>query len=271
MRYIATIAIAASLLAAAPSPAVTLSGLEGVGKPVPDSELAQMRGKFIAPGSISYFGVQMASSWQGGDGITTSAVLLFNVDFAKGAATSDGATPHLLVSWSHDGDATMDVHAFSGDAGNGYVALGSTGSAIPAGSMGTINGAVQGQQIAGSDNLARNEMRIQVVPAASLQTNVAGMKEVTAQGQETHSFGGGESVSFIFSGNQLGVGLTDQDGGLQQSLNGNLGSIAQQLVIDGNSNLVRNGMTITIGFDAVANNRQLSVTSALEVMKTRGF
>jgi hypothetical protein len=98
-----------------------LSGLEAVGTRVSDEALADMRGKFIKPESISYFGIQMATSWQGSDGITTTASLLFNVDFASGAG--GGGTPHLLISWSREGDPSLDVAAFGGAAGSSYVAL----------------------------------------------------------------------------------------------------------------------------------------------------
>jgi len=165
----------------------------------------------------------------------------------------------------------MDVKGFGTEAAGGYVALPDGGSAIPVGSLDSVNGAIQGQQIAGSDNVARNDMRIQIVPAGSVQADISGMKEITGPGQEFHDLGGGETVRFVFSANELGLTITDQNGAVRQSMNGNLGSMAQQLVINGDGNLVRNGMSLTIGVDSLAGARQLNVSGALEAMKTGGF
>src|SRR4051794_2303295 len=95
-----------------------LSGLEGLGRPVSDQELGTMRGKFVAPGGIAYFGIAMSSSWQGNDGITTSATLLFSINLA--GAASGQVTPHVMISWSRDcaacGDSSMDLSGFGPSA-----------------------------------------------------------------------------------------------------------------------------------------------------------
>ena len=39
------------------------SGLEQFGSKVSDEQLSDMRGKFVRPGNVSYFGISMATSW----------------------------------------------------------------------------------------------------------------------------------------------------------------------------------------------------------------
>src|SRR3982751_1463597 len=136
-----------AILFAAPLPALAaapLSGVEQAGTKVDDSALGDMRGKFILPGNVSYFGIQMQSSWQRPDGVTTAATLLLNVDFSGGAA---GPPAHLPVSWNRDGDGQMDVAGFGPAAAGTYVTV-----PIGAGGLGTVHGAVPRPQRAGSDN-----------------------------------------------------------------------------------------------------------------------
>ncbi len=55
--------------------------LDQLGVRVADNELSHMRGRFATPNGISYFGLEMATSWQTPDGITTQARLAINFDF----------------------------------------------------------------------------------------------------------------------------------------------------------------------------------------------
>ncbi|MGH9551470.1 MAG: hypothetical protein ACRD3W_18940, partial [Terriglobales bacterium] len=167
------------IMIGAPASSATLSGLEGIGKPVSDETLGNMRGKFVVPSGITYFGVVMSSSWQGSDGITTAATLLFSVDFAAASTGSKYGTPQLMISWSRScsdcSDDSMDVSAFGPSASNGYVALGGNGSSIPVGSLGSVSGIVQSQQIMGSDNQSHNVINVEIVPAGSLSYDTTGM------------------------------------------------------------------------------------------------
>ena len=173
----------ASLTFASPSFASEpTSGLEGLGKPVSDEALSDMRGKYVAPSGIAYFGILMNSSWQGANGVTTDATLLFSINFQAAANGSSNGMPVVMISWSHAcatcGDSSMDVTNFSPSSGNSYVAV-TNGGSIPLGSLNTVNGVVQSQQIAGSDNQSRNAMSIEIVPAGSLAYNTAGMTALT--------------------------------------------------------------------------------------------
>lgn len=253
---------------------VPLSGLEGLGRPVADEELADMRGKFVSPSGISYFGIAMASSWQDSDGITTSATLLFSINLAA-AGGSGTPIPHIMVSWSRDcpscGDSSMDVAAFGPEASVGYVALTGQGVSIPVGALDAMTGVVQTQQIAGSDNLGRNGMTIQIVPASLISEDLTGMTAITGPGGETRQFADGDTIQFAYSNQGLELTMTDQNGALRQGVDGNLGQLAQHLLIVGVDNVVGNNMNLTIGIDPAAAAQQLNIQNALATMKGQGF
>jgi hypothetical protein len=248
-----------------------VSGLEGLGKPVSDQRLGAMRGKFVEPSGIAYFGIAMTSSWQGSDGITTSATLLFSIDFAGAGAGQ--VTPQVMVSWSRDcascGDSSMDLASFGPSASNSYVALTGNGGSIPVGGLNSATGVVQTQQIAGSDNQSRNAMSIEIVPASTISNGASGMTALT--GSETQQFADGDTLQFNVSDHQLGIAFTDQNGALQQGVNGDLGQFAQHLLIDGNGIVAGNGMNVTIGIDPAAAAQRLNIQNALSVMKGQGF
>jgi hypothetical protein len=260
-----------SLTAAGPAFCMPLSGLEGLGKPVPDSRLGTMRGKFVAPSGIAYFGISMSSSWQGADGITTFANLLFSIDFA--AANPSQITPQVMISWSRDcascGDSSMDISGFGPSASDSYVALTGNGGSIPVGALDSATGVVQTQQITGSDNQSRNAMSIEIVPAGTIANNTIGMTALT--GSETQHFSDGDTLQFVFSDQGVGIALTDQSGALQQGVNGQLGQFAQHLLIDGSGIIAGNSMNVTIGRDPTAAAHQLNIQGALSAMKGLGF
>jgi len=271
-RLLVTSAVFAfSLTLASPALASPESGLEGLGTPVSDEALGDIRGKFAAPSGIAYFGIVMASSWQGSDGITTAAKLLFSIDFAGGG--SGNPTPQLMVSWSREcpecGDQTMDVSGFGPSANAGYLAITGDGVSIPVGSLDTATGVVQSQQIAGSDNQSRNLMSIQIVPAGSANYDTSGMTALTS-GQTQH-FDDGDTLQFNYSPQQVGLAMSDQSGALQQSVNGNLGQLAQHVLISGSDVVANNSMTLMIGVDPAAAAQRLSVQNALQAMKGFGF
>ena len=269
----AALAIGAAM-SAAPAGAATLSGLEGLGKPVSDTALGNMRGKFVTPSGITYFGILMSSSWQDSAGVTTAATLLFSVSFAQGTNGSKTGTPELLVSWSREcdqcGDGSMDVSGFGSSASNGYVALGSNGATIPVGSLGSVTGIVQTQQIAGSDNQSHNVMNIEIVPAASLSYDTTGMSPLGAQGA-TQQFDDGDTLHFIKNGHELGLSMTDQNGALEQNINSNIGQLAQNVLINGNGIIANNSIDLMVGFDPAVAAQSLNVQNALSVMKGMGY
>jgi hypothetical protein len=269
-RFLKLFAVLALLgMPVAGSAAPAASGIENLGTRLSDDSLDQLRGKFVAPSGIAYFGIAMSSSWQGTDGITTAANLVFSIDYAKG-----GAVPLLMVSWSRTcdscGDDSMDVDKFAPSSDKSYVALAGNGSAIPIGALGSTTGVVQSQQVAGSDNQSRNSMSIQIVPAGSGRLDTSGMSALPSGGATEH-FSDGDTIQFAASGQQLGLLMTDQNGSVQQSVNGGLGQLAQHILISGNGISANNAMNLMIGVDPAAASQHLSLQAALQAIKGTGF
>lgn len=237
------------------------TGLEDVGRTLDDSELSEMRGKFIAPSGVSYFGVALQSSWQSSDGVTTMATINFNLSFAAGAL--GGATPQLLVGWTRAcedcGDSAMDVSTPNG-----------VNTVIPDG-LASVNGVVQSQIINGSDNAVANKMNIAVVPAGqALPPSSAGLSEVTSSSSQ--NFSDGDVVQFIIEPGQVALGIREADGDfVRQSVGGALGQAAQHVLLNSNNNTITNAMGITVGLSELQQADRMQIESALSAMKGHGF
>lgn len=268
LRALGVVAIGAALTANAPS-----SGLEGLGKRVADEELGDMRGKFVRPGNISYFGISMSMSWQNSDDVTTSAVLLFSIDFAGGANNIQAANPTIAIAWSRDcdgcADPAMDVIGFGPEAQDGYVAVSPSAQVLPVGGLDSMTGAVQSQQIAGSDNRVLNGMQIAILPAASAkQLGTSGLVEISQSTGET--FGDGSSLEFVVGANEIGLAMANGDGNLsRQGVNGLLGQASQHVLLNSSMNDIHNTMSITIGLNDLDQSGRLQVDNAMAALKTQ--
>lgn len=249
------------------------SGLERLGSRVSDDQLGEMRGKFVSSDNVSYFGVSMMTSWQNSDGMTTSAVLMFSVDFLHGAGNPDGATPMVAVSWdrsSADGaDPGMDVLGFGQNAQNSYVAITPSFGVIPVGGLNSVSGAVQSQQIAGSDNHVLNSMRIAVLPAAiAKQLEPAGLQKLShGQGLE---FADGSKLDFEVGSNMLGISMSNPSGTgiVQQAVNGQANQALQHVLLGDSLNGVSNSMVIAVGVNDLAQHQQIKADNALAAIRT---
>ena len=237
------------------------SGLEDTGRKLDDSELADMRGKFVAPSGISYFGLALQTSWQSTDGVTTMATIVFNLSFAAGALGS--ATPQLLIGWTRScegcGDPAMDVTTPSG-----------VDTVVPAG-LESVNGVVQSQLINGTDNNVKNAMTIAFVPADQVQpADGTGLTEVT--GTTVQNFADGDMIQFILEPGQVALALSESDGDLvRQSVGSELGQAAQHVLLNSSFNSINNMMGITVGITELQQADRMQVESALSAMKGHGF
>lgn len=274
MRTMAAVGLALAPLGA--NGALPDSGLGDKATRLSDSELADMRGKFIDPGGVSYFGLALQTSWQGADGITTMATILFSVDFADGLTDLEGATPHLMVGWSRDcdgcSDPSMDVTQFGPAAESGYVAITPADGVVPVGGLATVQGAVQSSNIAGSDNHVSNGMSIAVVPASAVAgTTPQGLQEVTSG--KSVGFADGDRIQFIVQSNELALALSGNGGkdAVLQSVNGDLNQAAQHVLLSSNLNNVSNFVGMTVGLNELRQSDRMRVDHALSVMKGRGF
>lgn len=239
-----------------------------LGTPITDPELDAIRGKFIRPDSISYFGISMLTSWQDESGITTIARLVFNVDFLN-AGNGGNPVPQLMIGWVREGDPAMDVT----DSHTGYTPLITAQQIVPVGGLGTTQGAAQANIIAGADNLAHNNMQIALVPTSQIAAfEQAGLTAIDAS--TGFSFADGDRLDFRLGRNEIGLSLSgnnDSDSALQ-NVGGDFGRILQQTMINSDGNSVLNNSTIIIGADmSAASFDAVRATEALSAMKGYGF
>jgi hypothetical protein len=263
----AAIAIAPVTVAARQPEQVVAAEAARLGTPVTDAELASVRGKFIRPDSISYFGISMLTSWQDQSGITTVARLVFNVDFVNNG--NGNPVPQLMIGWVREGDPAMDV----ADSHTGYTPLISAQQVVPLGQLGTTQGAAQANVIAGADNVARNMMQVTLVPTSQIQDlEQVGLTAIDAT--TGFAFADGDRLEFQLGNNQIGLMLTGNDGGdsALQNIGGDFGRMLQQTMISSDGNTVFNNSAIIIGADMAATSFDaVRATEALSAMKGHGF
>lgn len=250
----------------APAPRLRLAAL---GPPIDDEELGGMRGKFIGPEAVSYFGISLLTSWQDGSGITTVARLAFNVDFL---IPSEGGSPvpRLYIDWVREGDPDMDVAGVQ----DGYVAL-ATGpdQVIPVGALDTVSGAAQVNVIAGADNHIGNGMQIAVVPRSAMAPFATDGLQPTTETLNL-AFQDGDELQFRLGDNELGLVLTGQNGldSTMQSIGGGLGRVLQQSILNSDHNTVMNHATIVFGVDdTIGKLEKIGVSGAMSMLKGSGF
>ncbi len=243
--------------------------LAALGTPLADDELGEMRGKFISPDAVSYFGISLVTSWQDEAGVTTIANLAFNVDFLPGMSGA-GSVPRLMVGWVREnGDPAMDVTGVP----TGYVAVSPDPSQMVAvGALDTLTGAGQVNVVAGADNSTRNTMHIAVVPRNAVpQLPAAGLQPIS--GSTAVQFEDGDGVQFRLANNQIGLALTSGNGldSSFQSLGGNFSQFIQQITIQSNGNDVLNSASIVLGIDPLQSFDRIRTEGARLSMKGFGF
>ena len=251
----------APLLAAPPS-----SGLEGLGVALSDDELSQMRGKYVTPEEVSFFGISLTTSWQDEMGVTTLARLVFNVDFLTGDDGKPLTT--LLVGWSREGDPSMDIT----DTHQGYVPVLVPSQVLPVGNLESFDGAAQANVIAGADNIAANGLQIAIVPASSLpQLSTDGLQSIIES--QYFGFSDGDQLSFEIGQNSLGLSMIGNNGldSSLQALGGDVGQMLQQTMLNSDNNAVFNNATMIFGLDALGAANTVSAQEALSVMQGNGF
>lgn len=249
--------------------AFPVMGIEGIAAPVSDSELGEMRGKFISPDAVSFFGISMLTSWEDQSGITTNARLALNVDFLAHDGNGNPVT-RFLIGWTRDGDPAMDIT----DTHEGYVPILVASDVHAIGGLGTTTGAAQANIIAASDNKARNVLEVALVPRSALK-GLSGEGLTSANGTTGVSFGDGDSLEFRLSPNQVGLVLTGGNGidSSMQTVGRDMGQALQQTILNSARNDVLNNMRIVFGTQASATGAAdpVRLTEALAAMKGNGF
>jgi hypothetical protein len=230
---------------------------------VSDEELGDMRGRYIEPEAVNFFGIELNSSWQTADGLVLTATLQFEADFNNGQPQS---TPVVLASYLHDENGIPDA---------GLEIQGGITAEFQGQGLSTVDGAVQANQLGGDDNHVANLLRIRVGDFDADSTGFSDYGQPITQ-TVTHNFADGSAIQFKVEPNAIGVaiqGPTSQgpDNLVAQSINGTAANqIAQQIQLMGDANAVYNTLDVVIGVDQLQTT-QAAVENAMSAIKGWGF
>jgi hypothetical protein len=262
-RLVAGIAVLVPIMLASASAAPPDTGLGAGARLVSDDELGELRGRYIEPESVNFFGIELASSWQTADGVVLTATLQFEANFNQGQPQSE---PVVLASFMHGcaacGDPGLEI------GGNITADFGAEG-------LTTVDGAVQSNQISGDDNDVANLLRVRVGDFDADSAGFDDSGDVITQ-SITHKFADGSAIEFKVEPNAIGVaiqGPTGQgaDGLVMQGINGQAANqIAQHVQLMGDANAVYNTLDVVIGVDQLQTT-QYAVENAMSVLKGWGF
>lgn len=261
------------LLLPAPAPRAAMPDMDWIDQAelVPDHELADMRGRFVLGGDVTYFGVQMVSTWQTSDGMVMNTGVEWGVDL--GGGSTDPTVSFFQIS-PDDTASSIDPLLERQLLQEAMVIVNEPVPLTPtagAGGLETATGIVQSVQAAGDDNDIGNDIGLAVVngdAAPSLafpQTTLGAPHGLT--GTTTVEFAAGSKATAFVDDNAIGMVLSVPGAGVVlQELRGAQGRAAQHANINGSLNFVRNTMQITFGVDATDQPLGANVRSALQLL-----
>jgi hypothetical protein len=271
---LSTLAVAALAAALGTAPVIAASpDLSALGdaRPLADDELAEMRGKFVTPQSVSFFGITMLTSWQDSSGVTTVARLLFSVDFLP--RSGGGApVPQLMIAWSRDSDLGSDPTMDATDMHAAYVPYIPSQDVFGVGGLAGFSGAAQAHVIAGADNRALNAMQVMIVPSSAVPALAQGGMSA-ADGPVNIAFPDGDVIQFRAGDNQLGIVMAGNGrlDSTSQLVGGDVGQLLQQTMLASDSNMIENRASVIFGVDGLQNQQIVRMQEALSAMKGHGF
>jgi hypothetical protein len=220
---------------------------------VKDSELAELRGRYVMPGRIISFGIVMSSTWTNavGDSITGKATMQID---------SSTITPQFYVQTT-------------GGTGTGTGQTTGTGTVTGGAGLGTSQGVVQSVRAAGDGNTATNNVGININENGLAPANLVQSGQVlVAGGTVTGTSGAGNvSVSAANGGLQMAIQANHNQGNSVQQIGG--GNVLQGTVLQGNSNFVNNmtQLNVVMGSNGLNNGALNCNLDQLKGLRTLGY
>ena len=217
-RWLTVLCLAASM------PTYASSGFKPI--ELKDSEMAELRGRYVMPGRIISFGIVMSSTWTNAVGDTITGKASMQVD-------SSTITPQFYVQTT-------------GASGTGTNQNTGTGNVVGGAGLGTGTGVTQSVRTAGDGNTAYNNVGINVTENGFAPSNsVQSGQVLVAGGTVTGDSAAGR------------VSVSANNGGLQMAIqaNHNQGNSLQQI----GSGQVLQGTVLTVNTNFVNNMTQLNV------------
>ncbi|QHD06716.1 hypothetical protein [Pseudomonas sp. R76] len=232
---------------AAAAPAYASSAFKPI--ELKDSEMADLRGRYVMPGRIVSFGIVMSSTWTNAAGASVTGTANMQVNLST-------ITPQFYVQ-------------ITGNDGSGVIKQPEgTGTVVGGAGLGSGQGVVQSVRAAGDGNTASNGVDINVNKNGLAPANYVQSGQALMAGQP------------ITGGTAAGqVTVTANNGGLQMALqaNNNQGNVVQQIgggnvlqgtVIQGNSNFVNNLTQLNV---VLGNNGLNNITQNLNLDQLKGL
>ena len=243
-RWLTVLCLAASM------PAYASSAFKPI--ELKDSEMAELRGRYVMPGRIISFGIVMSSTWTNAVGDTLTGKASMQVD-------SSTITPQFYVQTT-------------GSTGNGTNPNTGTGNVTGGAGLGTGTGVTQSVRAAGDKNTAYNNVGINVTENGFAPSNAAQSGQVLVAGGTVtgDSAAGRVSVSANNGGLQMAIQANHNQGNSLQQIGG--GQVLQGTVLTGNSNFVNNMTQLNVVMNNALNNPALNCNlDQLKGLRTLGY
>ncbi|TAN08338.1 MAG: hypothetical protein EPN38_02300 [Rhodanobacteraceae bacterium] len=250
-----TLAIVATLLAAgggyataaSAAPAVPSNRTASMLQEIPDPELATMRGRFIiGSNTVAYFGVTMASSWVTSSGQTLTGAAVLGMHFGAGSTPVITFTPTMNI---------VQGAAIPAASPGGVV------RSVDGSGLASVNGLLQGIQVAGDGNRAVNVTSLRISQGADTGSAAAA---APASAPGTMQMTSGDArVAIAFNpddGVEMTLGIVGQGLVSQWIRNSGVGQLVQ-LTADGQSVSNQLQLNLVLG-SAAASSQALHAASA---------
>lgn len=243
-RWLTVLCLAASM------PAYASSGFKPI--ELKDSEMAELRGRYVMPGRIISFGIVMSSTWTNAVGDTITGKASMQVD-------SSTITPQFYVQTT-------------GSTGTGTNPNAGTGNVSGGAGLGTGTGVTQSVRAAGDGNTAYNNVGINVTENDFAPSNIVQSGQVLVAGGTVtgDSAAGRVSVSANNGGLQMAIQGNHNQGNSLQQIGG--GQVLQGTVLTGDRNFVSNMTQLNVVMNNGLNNPALNCNlDQLKGLRTLGY
>lgn len=213
---------------------------------VRDSELADLRGRYVNANRVMYFGIEMYTQWQTGNGAQHAAGLKLDVDLQNGAAPVVGFRPVVSIAAAGVDRVPSGDHAQVNGAG-----------------LANVTGVVQGIQVAGDGNRVNNDLSLRVTSDAAPAADTSGGNPPAAVAAS------GDAVVVAGTGpNSLGVAIRiPGQGQVVQRIRGGGHGILQSAQVVSDMNRIHNVMQISVGLRAMTGAPTANVGAALQNLR----
>lgn len=248
-----------------PSPRHLLPGQEvfDQAQEVPDSELGEMRGRFVSFGQVLYFGIEMVTQWATAAGEIFRSGVRMVIDWAS-VQFRPNVTVERIASYANS-QGSGTASPASGSSGGGPV------QGISSGGLNNAQGVVQVVQVTGDDNSIHNRVNL-AVNAGPDNGNTPDDPGVAAAGGGTQSVVAGEAQAVLTTSvgaNNLEVSVEVPGQGVARQSLGNIAGLLQSVQVGGDMNRVLNMVNLTAQLNSLTDSgrRAVNIQSALQSLR----